>query len=386
MTDRKLYYENPSLATAATRIVERGSLEGRPWVRLAETIFYPEGGGQPADRGTIGDVEVVDVRSRGSEVLHFVASPIEEDEVRLELDVERRLDHRQQHTAQHLVSAVLQDRHALPTTAFHLGDEYTAIEVSGAPPPPSRLAAFEREIEEEIRRDLPVTTRWVEPEALAALPVRTRGLPEGHEGKVRLVEIAGIDCNTCGGTHVGRLGEIRLVRFLDASAARGGARIRFLAGGRVGEALSRALAVERELKARIGTAPEEFAAVLDGWQAERKRLEKRVGALEAELAASEAAAIAASPEPILVRELPSAERLPGTAQAVLELRPDAVVVLFAGDAFLVRSGPAGPEDVSPLGERLRESLAAKGGGRGRNYQGRGGRPPEDESWIRARLR
>lgn len=386
MSDRKLFYEDAALATAATTVVERGTLEGRPWVRLAETIFYPEGGGQPADRGTIGGVEVVDVRSRGAEVLHFLAAPIAEEEVRLELDVERRLDHRQQHTAQHLVTAILQDRHALPTTAFHLGEEYTAIEVAGPPPSLSRLAGFEREIEEEIRRDLPVTTRWVEPEALAAIPVRTRGLPEGHEGKVRLVEIMGIDCNTCGGTHVEKLGEIRLVRFLDASPARGGARIRFLAGGRVGDALTRSLAVERELNARIGTAPAEFVAVIDSWRAERKRLEKRVRALEGELAAFEAAAIAASPEPILVRRLPSADRLSATAQAVLALRPDAVVVLCAEGSFLVRSGPEGPEDVSTLGERLRESLRAKGGGRGRSYQGTGGLSPEDESWIRARLR
>ncbi|HEX6852594.1 MAG TPA: alanyl-tRNA editing protein [Candidatus Polarisedimenticolaceae bacterium] len=391
MTDRKIFLEDPGRSEATTTIVERGTEDGRFWVRLAETIFYPEGGGQPADRGTIGGVAVVDVQARGPRVLHFLERSLDAGEVvRCLLDAERRLDHRQQHTAQHLLTAILQDRHGLPTTSFHLGERYTAIEVEGAPPSPERLRAFEDEVEAEIRRDLPVETRWVAPPELAALPVRTRGLPDGHAGPVRLVEIPGIDLNTCGGTHVLRLGEIRLVHLLDATPARGGSRIRFLAGGRVTRALRDARAVEESLKARIGTAPEAFAEVLDRWQGERKRLEKRVRLLEGELAALQAESLASRSGSWLVRAIEDAgpDRLRTLAKATLALRPDAVVVLAGRDeasgeaAFLVQSGPTGPEDVAAPGERVRALMGAKGGGRGRVVQGRGGSFPT-EAALRA---
>jgi Ser-tRNA(Ala) deacylase AlaX len=388
VTDRKLFYEDAALAEVDTRVVESGEIDGRPWVRLESTVFYPEGGGQPADRGTIDGVAVVDVVSRGSQVLHVLERPIRAVEVRAAIDAERRLDLRQQHTAQHLLTAILQDRHALPTTAFHLGETYTAIEVAGAPPSAAALRAIEAEVEAELRRDLPVTTRWVAPSELPALPVRTRGLPDGHEGPVRLVEIRGIDLNTCGGTHVDRLGELRLVHLLDAAPARGGSRLRFLAGGRVARALRAALDVEEALKARIGTAPEEFAPVLDRWQEERRRLDKRLRSLEEEIASLEAERLAAIPG-VVVRVLSNAgpERLRALAKATLALRPDALVVLAGSEpggeaAFLVQAGPSGPDDVGAVGERVRALLGAKGGGRGRLVQGRGGVVPA-EAALRA---
>lgn len=384
MSDRKLYHEDAGLASVDTRVVESGTTDGRAWVRLEATIFFPEGGGQPADRGTIGGVPVVDVQARGPEVLHFVERALDAVEVRAVLDEERRLDHRQQHTAQHLLSAILLDRHALRTTAFHLGEGYTAIEIAGPPPPPAFLRALEEEIEAEIRRDLPISTRWVTPEELATLPVRTRGLPEGHEGAVRLVEIPGIDLNTCGGTHLDRLGQIRLVHLLDATAARGGARVRFLAGGRVRRALATCLEVEEQVKARIGTSPSEFAEVLDRRQEERRRLERRVRALEEEVARHDGATLAAEGGPRLVRVLDDAgpERLRAVAKAALALRPDAVVVLAGRDAagevsYLVQSGETGPDDVTAAGEVVRSLLGAKGGGRGRLVQGRGGNVPAE---------
>src|SRR5512134_236929 len=136
MADRKLFYDEPEIDRIDTRGVATGELDGRPFVRLDETIFFPEGGGQPADRGTIGGVAVVDVRARGEEVLHLLEAPVAAGPVACVLDAARRFDHRQQHTAQHLVTAVLQDRHGLPTTSFHLGEAYTAIEVAGAEPGP----------------------------------------------------------------------------------------------------------------------------------------------------------------------------------------------------------------------------------------------------------
>ena len=380
MPDRKLFYEDPALERVDTRVVEIGQADGRAWVRLEETVFYPEGGGQPADRGTIAGVDVIDVRSRGAEVLHFVERPLPAGPATAVIDGARRLDLRQQHTAQHLLTAILADRHRRPTTSFHLGEDDAAIEIAGNVPSDETRRGWEREVNEAVRRDPAVHTRWVEPDELERLPVRTRGLPEGHAGPVRLVEIEGFDLNTCGGTHVGRLAELQLVHLLDAESARGGVRLRFLAGNRVLERLHRAGALDQALKARIGTAPEEFCQVLDGWQAERKRLEKAVRELEGRLAERVGTELAREPGPRLARWLDGAgpEFLRAVATVVLEQRPEAVVALVGRSGeppqacFLVQAGTQGPPDVAELGQRLRDRLGAKGGGRGRLFQGRGG--------------
>lgn len=382
MADEKAFYDDPALDRLRAAIVELGEESGRPFARLSRTVFYPEGGGQPPDRGTIAGVPVVDVQSRGLDVLHFLGAPLPAtvgEEVEARIEAGRRFDLRQQHTAQHLLTAVLADRHARPTTSFHLGERHVAIEVAGDPPPAERLRAVEAEVNALILEDRPVTTRWVAPDALAGLPLRTRGLPRDHVGEVRLVEIEGLDLNTCGGTHVHRLGEIQALHVLGAEKARGGARITFVAGGRVLQELRRAEGIEAGLKERIGAAPEEFVAILDGWAAERKRAVKKVRDLEAQLAVPLGEALAADAGGVLARVLPtgSPELLRAVANAALARRPEAVVALVASEegAFLVQAGPQGPEDVASLGARLRDLLGAKGGGRGRTFQGTGGRVP-----------
>lgn len=380
MPDRKLYYEDPARTKAETEVVEAGERDGRPWVRLAETVFYPEGGGQPADRGTISGVAVLDVRSRGDEVLHFVARPLPPGPVVAEIDAARRFDFRQQHSAQHLLTALLQDRHGLPTTSFHLGEEIVAIEVDGPVPNREALAGFEAEANAAIREDRPVTTRWIDPGDLDAAGVRTRGLPEGHSGPVRLVEIGGIDVNTCGGTHVTRLAEIQAIHVIDAEAARGGARIRFLAGGRVLARLRAAEDRDAELKARLAAPPEEFARILDARAAEQKALAKRLKTVEADLADRVGAGLAAEGGDRIARRLPEAtpEFLRRVAGAATATRPDATVILVGGGegegeaCFLVSAGADGPADVSAEGTCLRDALGARGGGRGRMFQGTGG--------------
>ncbi len=380
MPDRKLFYEDPDLFRARVEVVETGTLDGRPWARLDATPFYPEGGGQPADRGTLSGVAVTDVRTVEGRILHFLESPIGPGEADAVLDEARRRDHRQQHTAQHLLTAILLSRHGRPTTAFHLGEAYTAVEIPGPPPSREELDRWEDEVNQEIRRARPVRTRWVDAEDLERLGVRSRGLPEGHHGAVRLVEIEGIDLNTCGGTHAAHLGELQMVRLIDADPARGGTRVRFIAGGRVLAAIRREAALARELNARIGTSSAEFPAVLDGWIAERRRLERRVKDLESALASRLADEWLRDGASRVARVVPGAgpEFLKALAGAILEQRPDAVVALAGGEAeacYLVQSGPAGPEDVGEVGERVRERLGAKGGGRGRVRQGRGGTLP-----------
>ncbi len=393
MADEKLFVSRPDLDRIDTHIVEAGKDGDRPWVRLEQTIFYPEAGGQPADRGTIQGVGIIDVEERGGCVLHFVERPLEPGPVTAVLDQDRRLDHCQQHTAQHLITAWLLAHQSMPTTSFHLGETYSSIDVDGPVPDASTIERFEDGINSLVRENRKVTVTWADPGDMERLGVRSRRLPAGHVGKLRLVGIEGVDLNTCGGTHVQSLAELQIVHLTGAQGARGGARIFFLAGNRVMARLRATLGIEAELKKRLGTAPDRFAQVIDGWHDEKRMLERRIAGLEAQASSQEAQRLALTEGPLIAKSVQGAdpERLRALARAILDLRPEAVVVLAgeSGDppvaSFIVQSGERGPNDVSALGSRVRDVLGAKGGGRGRLFMGRGGRvgagfPPDGLSF------
>jgi Ser-tRNA(Ala) deacylase AlaX len=375
MPDEKLFQDDMLLGRLDAEVIETGMEGDKPWVRLERTIFHPEGGGQPADWGALGDVPVVDVQERDGQILHFVERRVGIGPVEAFLDVHRRFDLSQQHTAQHLLTAVLLERHGLPTTTFHLGESYAAIEVDGEVPDPEALAGFEAEVNALVREGRAVRTMWIEADRMQELGVRSRRLPEGLTGRIRLVEIEGVDLNTCAGTHVSSLSELQLIHLFHAEPARGGARIHFLSGGRVQDRLHEADEREAELKKRLGTSPMDFPRVVDGWHAERQALKRRVRKLEDESAKLIARELSGTEGTLIEKTLPGAGpgMLRSLAKAVLDLRPDAVVSLV-GEAeitcFVVQSGPDGPDDVSDIGEALRERLGAKGGGKGRTFQGR----------------
>ncbi len=173
MTDR-LYLADPYLVDFEARVVRQTRLGDRPAVVLDRTAFYPEGGGQPADRGTLAGVEVVDVQERDGEVLHVLAGPPPSGRVEGLVDRARRLDHMQQHHGQHLLSAAFDRLHGARTTSFHLGGETCAIDLDA---PASRLdepalRAAEAWANQAVWGDLPVTARDFSPEELGRLPLR----------------------------------------------------------------------------------------------------------------------------------------------------------------------------------------------------------------------
>src|SRR5512143_2205802 len=129
----KLYYQDATLKTFSARVVERLTHAGQPAVVLDRTVFYPTGGGQPNDRGKLGEALVVDVLERDApadgEVLHILSQDIESDEVVGEIDWPRRFDLMQQHTGQHILSAVFEELLGLPTISVHFGDDASTLDL-----------------------------------------------------------------------------------------------------------------------------------------------------------------------------------------------------------------------------------------------------------------
>jgi alanyl-tRNA synthetase len=270
------YERDPYLVELATEVVATDMEDGKPFAVLADTVLYPEGGGQPADRGVLADIAVVDVQRREGDIRHYLETPVEPGPVTVRLDWRRRFDHMQQHTGQHLLTAVAHDRLGWPTTAFHLGEQACDIELDMPGLVALQFEMLEEAVAEEIRAARPVSVRHVAPEDLAGLNVRTRGLPPGHHGEVRLVEIAGVDLNTCGGTHVRSTAEIEAIKLLGTEPIRGGTRLFYVAGGRVRHRLTVHEARTARLRSLLGTPDEEIVTAVEA-RLELGRATEKIG-------------------------------------------------------------------------------------------------------------
>lgn len=235
MTER-LYYADSQLTRFTARVVERLEQQGRPAVILDRTAFYPEGGGQPADRGQLGGTHVVDVQSRDDDrrsVLHWLAADLAADEVTGTIDWPRRFDLMQQHTGQHILSQAFIRVLDAETVAFHLSDDpdrgTVTIDVNRTGLRPGDVDAAEDLANQVVADDRAVTARFVSHEELAAIPLRK---PPTVDDAIRVVEIADFDWSACGGTHVARTGQVGQIKVIKVERRGPETRVEFRCGQR----------------------------------------------------------------------------------------------------------------------------------------------------------
>ena len=370
------YDRDPFTASLETRILGRGEERGHPYVVLEDTVFYPEGGGQPCDLGRMGGLRVVDVQKREGEVRHYLEAPISAGAVFLDLDWARRFDHMQQHTGQHLLTAVAQDRFGWGTTAFHLGASVCDIELDATSITPAELQHLEEAVATEIRAGREVSTRWVSPADYGQETVRSRGLPEGHVGDIRLVQIQGVDLNTCGGTHLHHTGEIEALKLLGTEGIRGGTRLFYVAGGRVRTRLGDHEQRASELRVLLGAPDGALVSTLQTKLDQLLALERRSRKLDEELAGYQAEALAAQTGALVEAHLEGRDMayLQKLARGILTADPSKAVFLTGGGdgqgIFLLGAGDASKLDVPAVGKVVAALLGAKGGGSGKTFQGK----------------
>ena len=377
MRDLPAFERDPYLTELDVTVL-RAEDDGRPFAVLEDTVLYPEGGGQPADHGSVNGVAVVDVQKVGGEVRHYLEAAVAPGPATVLLGWDRRFEHMQQHTGQHLLTAVAQDRFGWATTAFHLGEAVADVELDAPRVTAAELAELEEALAAEIRACRPVTARRVAPEAMAALGVRSRGLPEGFQGEVRLVEIAGVDLNTCGGTHVRSTAELEVIKLLGTEPVRGGTRLFFVAGGRARHRLGAHELRNAVLRTQLGAPDEGLEAALSVKLDQLRGLERRVRALEEDLAERAAEALAGRPGALAEQhfEGKDAAFLQRLARQVCAAAPAKTVFLTAstdGQAcFVLAAGDEAPADVPALGREVAALLGGRGGGSGRLFQGKAG--------------
>jgi len=370
------YERDPLAASLETLILRVGEEKGRPFAVLEDTVFYPEGGGQPCDLGTLNGVAVVEVQKREGETRHYLGQAVSEGPASLSLDWARRFDHMQQHTGQHLLTAVAQDQFKWETTAFHLGASVCDIELTAPSISLRDMEQLEDMVASEIRARREVTARWVSAEAYGREAVRSRGLPEGHIGDIRLVQIAGVDLNTCGGTHLRHTGEIEALKLLGTESIRGGTRLFYVAGRRARLRLGAHETRNAGLRALLGAPDEELVPALQIKLDQLLAAERRVRKLEEELAEFQAAALAAQPGALVEAHFEGRDMafLQKLARGIFAADPAKAAFLtseLGGQGiFLLSAGETSSLDVPAAGKAVAAILGAKGGGSGKAFQGK----------------
>ena len=275
MTER-LYYHDSRLLEFDARVVERSD-DGRR-VYLDRTAFYPTSGGQPFDTGMLGGVQVMEVVDEDERIAHLLAAPLRAEQVRGRIDAGRRFDHMQQHTGQHLLSAVFVEMLKAPTLSFHLGAESCTIDIGVAALAPEQIRAVERRANEMVFENRPVAISFEH--ASEATDLRK---PSARGGEIRIVAIEGLDRRACGGTHVRSTSEIGPILIRRLERIRGNVRVEFVCGLRAldrarkdYEALS---AAARAFSSPLDEAPARVAALTTALQESEKARGKLAGAL-----------------------------------------------------------------------------------------------------------
>ena len=362
----KLYYTDPFLKEFTGTVLSCEQDKDGWKVTLDRTAFYPEGGGQPTDFGTLGGAKVTDVREKEGVIVHKCdkALPVGATVTGI-IDWERRFDHMQQHSGEHIVSGIICARYGCDNVGFHLGKDTVTIDFNHDIDP-GDLPAIEARANDFIWSDTPIDIRFLEGEALQQAEYRSKKF---IPGQVRLVAFPGADCCACCGTHVLRAGQVGLIKLLSCQKFREGVRIELLCGKRAFDYLSgtweQNLAVSRALSAK----PLQTAAAVERLQGELESVKLRCAELETADCARKAAEYAGKGDVLLLEGTMSADSVRRLCDAVLETCGGRCAV-FAGAegnfkyAVGVREG-----DVRPLVKELNAALNGRGGGKPNFAQG-----------------
>ena len=362
----KLYYQDSFLQTF-TATVEACVQGKNGWeITLNRTAFYPEGGGQPADHGTLDGVSVIDTRKQGETVLHICDSPLPEGkEVIGKIDFDRRFLLMQLHSGEHIVSGLLCRRFHCDNVGFHIGQDAVTIDFN-TQLTSEDLAWLEHTANRYIWENHPIAITYPTAEELAVLPYRSK---KTLTGQVRIVTWPGADCCACCGTHLTHSGQVGLVKLLSCQKFREGVRIEMVVGSMALRYLSAVWEQNGQISHLLSAKPQETAAAVKRLQQELYRLQGRVNQLEEADFAAKAAAHANKGDVFLIETPLSPESLRKLCNAV-QVACGGRCAVFAGENDRYQYAIGQPEgDLRPLAKKINATLRGKGGGKPDFVQG-----------------
>jgi alanyl-tRNA synthetase len=368
----RLYYTDAYRTTFAGTVIDRDESGTR--VYLSETAFYPTSGGQPHDLGTLAGVPVTDVVDEGDRVAHVLASPLPVSAATADgaIDWERRFDHMQQHTGQHLISAVFEDLFSFPTVSVHFGPDYSTLDVETESVSRQQLLIAEAQVNSLVGEARPVVVTFEDAATAAGLRKAS-----DREGTLRIVSITGLDRSACGGTHVKSTAEIGVVLLRSVEKVRKTARIEFVCGQRAIRRVRRDYEALGQIAASLSASSDDAAELVAG-QADRlkeadnarKRLEKELATYRVRERYDATAPDASGVRTIVIRDAASMDDIRALAQAAFAL-PKVVVIGALSNppsVLIASSEDSGVDAGRAIKERL-SAVGGRGGGSPRIAQG-----------------
>lgn len=374
-----LFYETP-YESSFTATVTKIEPADKAWaVQLDRTLFYPEGGGQPSDIGWIDNIEVHRVDKKSDGVWHYLAEKPENEQVRGLVKWSHRFDYMQQHTGQHILSAVMYRRLGYNTVAIHQGTEYTTIEIDRESITPDEIEEIETAAIELINQNLPIRTKWVKDSDIGEYDLRRE--PK-VSGEVRLVLLGSYDAVACGGIHTGSTGEVKLVKHVNTEKIRGRVRLYWKIGDRAISDYDQKNKIVQTLVDWYSAQPPELLPRIESSIEELNEQRKRANYMESRIARLtahqlfSAAQASAGGTAVITAEFED-EGTDFLKKVVQELPEDAAwaVCLINHQAetfqWLIAVSEQVELDLNPQRKELLALIGGKGGGRAPMWQGIG---------------
>ncbi len=362
----KLYYRDPYLQTFSAAVLSCEAHKGGYAVVLDKTAFYPEGGGQPADQGRLGEAVVSDVRGKEGNILPLCDRPLEVGaRVSGVIDWERRFDHMQQHSGEHIISGMICKRFSCSNVGFHLGKDTVTIDFDTVIPP-DELRLVEQAANEYIWSNAANDIHFLEGEALEQAEYRSKKF---IPGQVRLVAFPGADRCACCGTHVSSAGQVGLIHVLSCDAFRSGVRIQILCGKRAWKYLDTVARQNVAVSQQLSAKPHETSAAVEKLLEARDGLKDRLAQLETAECARKARQYQNAGDVLLVEPPMSADGVRRLCDAVLSTCGGRCAVFAGeGESYAYAIGHK-EQDVRPLVKELNAALKGRGGGKPNFAQG-----------------
>ena len=362
----KLFYADPFLKEFTATVVSCEAEKDLFAVVLDRTAFYPEGGGQPADHGTLGDAKVIDTRDRNGEVVHLCDRPLTVDsEVHGVIDWERRFDLMQQHSGEHIVSGIICGKFNCDNVGFHVGRDNVTIDFN-AEITPEDLAEIEQLANRYIQENHAISITFPSPEELKALPYRSK---KELTGEVRIVAFPGADCCACCGTHVNQSGQVGLIKLLSVQKFREGVRIEMLSGSRAIDHFTAVLEQNTRISQLLSAKPYETAAAVERLQSQVFALQGRIMALENADFERKAAENAGKGNVLLFEADMGGDSMRKLCTLVLEKCGGRCAVFAGTDGDYKYAIGEENGDLRPLVKELNATLCGRGGGKPNFAQG-----------------
>ena len=313
---KKLYYEDVYKKEFTAKVLECRQGKKGYEVILDQTAFYPEGGGQPSDTGSLGEAAVTDVHEKNGELIHYTDRALEPGmEVQGQINWARRFDLMQQHSGEHIVSGLVHEAFGYENVGFHMGSDVITIDFSGMLDE-AQMAEIEAKANQIIWENQEVEIFYPTEEELKNLEYRSK---KELSGWVRIVRFPGADTCACCGTHVTRTGEIGMVKFLSVVKFREGVRMEMISGKRVLDYLNMVNEQNRQISVKLSAKMDKTAQAVARLQDENFALKGRVHSLEENFIANEAAKWKECENPLLFEEGMEAGSVQKLADAVLQV-------------------------------------------------------------------